>query len=575
MMKRQLKTLPDAPQRSYLPDTFKVKTWKSIEPYFKELLRREITDEPALEEWLANRGELSAIFKDDLLLRQVQSMQNQQEEQLQDSYRYALLYMLPRMEAYEDKLNQRFLNFDLLGDLSKEYRAYIAKVRRDVQLYHKKNAGIRSELVNDGMVYEQKLGDLRNLHERREKQGQDESSEADARLEHEKSFRSWALLLREEELYFDIFLSDILKRRQKMAENLRLANFDDYQVARDFRQSYGTEEIIHLHQQVQEWVLPLLNKLLVQKRERRQLKKLRPWDLRIYPKALGVQAMASSTNELLESVQTCLDLVYPPFAEHLQSMSTLDLLDLSPRPNKAKREYLSSFHENRYSFLSMNASGNLRDLQLLSRQMGKAMQAYYSSDIRPYYLSDSSLEIKDLAGYSLELFTMHHWPSGVFDKTQLAMDAQAHVLEENLLQIVRLTIGDCFQRWLHKHPNHSSEEREAAWLDIHKSYYPEEVDWSGLEELRAKAWLEEYRVFQSPERYLQQILARLGSFATWRDYRAWPLQTLQRYIRFLKQGGRKEVEESFASLGLQLAYQDDFIKELMDYLSDQLKSLQN
>lgn len=574
-MKRQFKRLPDSPQRVYLPDTFKVRTWKSIEPYFKELSRRAIADETALKEWLLNRSEIYAIFKDDLLLRQVQTMQNQQDEQLKDSYRYALLYMLPRMEAHEYKLNKRFLELDLLDNLGGEYQPYIEKVKRDVALYNKKNAESKSELTDEGYGYEQKISELRNQYERQLRRQSDTNFSENIRVGKEKNFREWTNLLQEEETYFESLLENLLKKRQQIAERVKLNDFDAYQVAQDFRRSYGITEIEHLHNQVHQWVVPLLNELLEQKKERLGVSRLRPWDLDAYSPYTDEKSIAISPNELLDSTQACLDSVYPPFAEHLQNIATYDLMDLSPRPNKAKREYLSSFYESRYSFLSMNARGMLRDLQLLSKQTGEAMQAYHTSDIRPHYLKKANSEIKDLAGYSLELFAMHHWPTHIFSESKVTMQAQAQMLETCLLNIVRLTIGDIFQRWLHTHPNHSREERETAWLDIHKRYFPDIVDWTGLEELRASAWFEEYRLFQAPERYLQQILARLGSFATWRDYRAWPLQTLQRYLGFLKQGGRQEVEESFASLGLHLAYQDDFIEELMRYIKEQMKTLQN
>lgn len=571
MMKRQLKALPDCPQRNYLPDTFKVKTWKSIEPYFKELLRRTIPDEAALEVWISNRSELQAIFEDDILLRQVQSMQDQQDEQLRDAYKYSLLYMLPRLKAYEHKLDKRFLSLEFISTLGNRYQPYIEKIKREVALYNQKNVKAQSELISEGYRYEQRMNKLQNQQERQARA----SANKNTRAEKERHFQNWTTLLQENEKYFESLLEELLQKRQETAERVDFADFNTYQGARDFKHSYGATEIEHLHEQVKKWVLPLLDESLEQKRKRLKLEKLRPWDLDDQEFSQNTQPIARSTNELLEVTHTCLDSVYPPFAEHLQQMATYELMDLSPRPNKAKREYLSSFHENRYAFLSMNATGELRDLQLLLKQMGKVMQSYYTSDIQPYCLQSTHPEVTELAGYTLQLFAMHHWPARVFDESKTALHAQAHTLENSLLSIVRLTIGDAFQRWLHAHPKHSAAERKTAWLAIHTSYFPEIVDWNGLEELRALAWLEEYPVFQEPERYLQQLLARLGSFAAWRDYRAWPLQTLQGYLGFLKQGGQQNLEESFSSLGLHLAYPDDFIEGLMDYLREQLQALQN
>ena len=58
------------PKRYFLPEDFKITDWETIEPYFKELLEREISSKENLEHWLG-LSELEAVISEDACWRQI------------------------------------------------------------------------------------------------------------------------------------------------------------------------------------------------------------------------------------------------------------------------------------------------------------------------------------------------------------------------------------------------------------------------------------------------------------------------------------------------------------------------
>ena len=53
------------PERHFLPTNFTVTDWESLEPYFKDLLEREISSKQDLEKWLQDTSELEAVVSEE------------------------------------------------------------------------------------------------------------------------------------------------------------------------------------------------------------------------------------------------------------------------------------------------------------------------------------------------------------------------------------------------------------------------------------------------------------------------------------------------------------------------------
>ncbi|HEX7457363.1 MAG TPA: M3 family oligoendopeptidase, partial [Ginsengibacter sp.] len=58
-------------ERKFLPKDLVITNWETIEPYFKELLEREILSPKDLKKWLADMSELEAAINEDVCWRQI------------------------------------------------------------------------------------------------------------------------------------------------------------------------------------------------------------------------------------------------------------------------------------------------------------------------------------------------------------------------------------------------------------------------------------------------------------------------------------------------------------------------
>jgi oligoendopeptidase F len=48
-------------ERNYVPKDFKLTDWQTLEPFFKELVNRQINSRENLEQWLKDMSEVEAV----------------------------------------------------------------------------------------------------------------------------------------------------------------------------------------------------------------------------------------------------------------------------------------------------------------------------------------------------------------------------------------------------------------------------------------------------------------------------------------------------------------------------------
>ena len=61
MYSADIKKLP----RHFVPGDFTVTNWEGLEPFFKDLLERDISTKEKLEQWLKDQSELEAVINED------------------------------------------------------------------------------------------------------------------------------------------------------------------------------------------------------------------------------------------------------------------------------------------------------------------------------------------------------------------------------------------------------------------------------------------------------------------------------------------------------------------------------
>ncbi|MFW5774010.1 MAG: hypothetical protein ACOCWD_04935, partial [Tangfeifania sp.] len=68
--------------RTYIPSKLTVDSWKTIEPFYNELIHRKINSPDELKQWLKDRSELEAMVSEELGWRYIRTNCHTDNEEL-------------------------------------------------------------------------------------------------------------------------------------------------------------------------------------------------------------------------------------------------------------------------------------------------------------------------------------------------------------------------------------------------------------------------------------------------------------------------------------------------------------
>ena len=182
------------------------------------------------------------------------------------------------------------------------------------------------------------------------------------------------------------------------------------------------------------------------------------------------------------------------------------------------------------------------------------------------------MEIAEVASMSMELFTMDHWDIFFNDKEELQR-AKRQQLERAITIFPWIATIDKFQHWIYEHPQHTVEERTAAWVSILDEFSPEVVNWSGLETYRSMGWQRQLHLFEVPFYYIEYGIAQLGAIAMWKQYKENKQAALDNYVKALSLGGTKTLPELYKAAGIRFDFSPAYVKELADFVKKEMDAI--
>jgi oligoendopeptidase F len=133
---------------------------------------------------------------------------------------------------------------------------------------------------------------------------------------------------------------------------------------------------------------------------------------------------------------------------------------------------------------------------------------------------------------------------------------------------------DAFQHWIYTTPGHSTEEREAQWLELHRRFGGIE-DWSGFEQAQASSWHRQLHIFELPFYYIEYAIAQLGVLQIWINSRRDFEKAVDDYWSALQLGGSQTLPELFRRANIKFDFGPATLKPLMEAVAEELERLQN
>ena len=559
-------------KRRFIPTDFVVSDWQHLEPFFKDLLERNIDTKENLEQWLLDQSELEAVVSEDACWRQIKMTCDTENKVLEEAFNFYCTELQPNIQPYADALNRKLVNHPLLGELdATRYYTYLRTIRKSIELFREENIPLQSELA----VMQQQFGVISgkmtvtiNGKEFTLQQAAKFYESQDRNLREETYLKVQERRLQDKEELNKLF-NLLLEKRATEAKNAGFANYRDYRFKELGRFDYTKADCYAFHDAVKQHILPLVNLIYKKKKEKLGLDTLRPWDLEVEPVGSPSLQPFTTSEELINKSIECFSKLRPFFGECLKKMNELKHLDLESRKGKAPGGYNCPLAESGAPFIFMNAAGQMQDLITMVHEGGHAVHSFLAHPLPLTGFKEYPMEIAEVASMAMELFSMEHWDVFFTEDAQLKR-AREYQLERVITIFPWIAIVDKFQHWIYENPTHSIEERTAKWQEILQEFSDEVIDYSGLETYRNNLWQKQLHLFEVPFYYIEYGIAQLGAIGMWQQFKNNPEQALDNYCQALSLGSTKTLPELYNAAGLTFDFSSEQIKSLMDFVKNEM-----
>ncbi|MCB0769198.1 MAG: M3 family oligoendopeptidase [Flavobacteriales bacterium] len=569
-----MRTLEPA-RRNFLPETLVVSDWGSIAPYFRTLADREVDSAVELESWLRDLSELEAVLSEEGGWRYIRMSVDTRDKEAGSRYESFVMDVLPEVEKWTDRLQRKLMDIPYVENLKGEgYPVYFRGIREQLRIFREANVPIQAELRAMAQEYGVIIGAM-SVEWKGEVITLPKAAsilESPDREERQAIFERIAMRRALDREKLDGLFDRMIAKRKVVAVNAGFADFRDYMYSALGRFDHGPSDALAFHKSVEKDVVPVVDRLHTERKERLGLDGLRPWDLSVDPSGKPPLRPFRDVAELVVQTRKVFNELDPWFAECLSTMQTMGRLDLDSRDGKAPGGYNYPLHESGPPFIFMNAVGTTDDVITMVHEGGHAVHSFLTHSLPITGFKNFPSEVAELASMSMELLTMDHWHLIYPDPVDLKR-AKREQLERVLTVLPWVATIDAFQHAVYTHPEWTMAERTEEWARTHRRFGGSVVDWSDLELERSMLWQKQLHLFEVPFYYIEYGIAQLGAIAVWRNYKRDPKKAVQQYKTALSLGYTRPLPEIYEAAGIRFDLSSNYVRELIGFVNDELDAV--
>jgi oligoendopeptidase F len=211
-------------------------------------------------------------------------------------------------------------------------------------------------------------------------------------------------------------------------------------------------------------------------------------------------------------------------------------------------------------FIFSNSAGLHRDVETLLHEGGHSFHSLQCRHLEPLFNRGYPTEFAEVASMGMELLGQPYLEE--FYSKADADRARAHHLEDLLNTYPWVATIDAFQHWTYTHPDHTRDERRAAWIDLRRRLGGAE-DWSGLEEAQAWNWHRQLHIFTVPFYYIEYGIAQTGALQVWKNAKKDRKKAIAAYRRAEQLGWTRPLPKLFAAANLKFDFSEKTIGPLI------------
>jgi oligoendopeptidase F len=559
-------------KRTFLPPDFSIENWDKLEPFYVELGQRHINSEEEFIQWFKDRSELESVVAEDAGWRYINMTRYTDNEAYQKAYQHFIQHIEPKIAPWEDKLNRKALGFRGFGNIKHAGYSLVKRgLEKETEIFREKNIPLVTKTQEHAQEYQGIIGRMTIQHEGKEYTLPQAATflQATDRSLREKIYFSVNERRNEDAEGLNTIFTKLVHLRQNIAENADFSNYRDYMFAKLGRFDYTPADCFEFHESIATATMPLVEKVMGERKSKLAVKDLRPWDLSVDPENRMPLKPFTNADELLQKSIACFNAVDPFFGDCLVEMKKRERLDLGSRKAKAPGGYNYPLYESGIPFIFMNAAGTLRDVVTLLHEGGHAAHSFLMHDLELVNFKSTPSEIAELASMSMELITMDHWHT-FFDQEDELKRAKKEHLEQVIETLPWVAVIDQFQHWIYENPAHTVEDRQSEWTAILSRFTSSAINYEGLDAFKRNMWQKQLHLYEVPFYYIEYAMAQLGAIAVWRNYKEDPVKALGQFKEALKAGYTHTIPETYALAGIKFDFSKTYISELMDFVQVEL-----
>ena len=563
---------------NFIPTDLKIDSWADLKPYFDTLIQTEINDSEALADLIVHYSETLSVFHEQDAWSYINMSRATANQEYLDRHELFATKITPELEVAANTVEKMIVNHPAFGDLPDERFGQLKKkLKRELELFRDENVELSAEISKLSTKYDQLTGGLTVTLDGEEMP----MPKASVRLQSsDRARRKEAWLAISDKRYSvkqeaDQIYDDMLKLRVKTAKNADYSNFRDFSHDRLQRFDYSPQDAIDFQNAIEEHIVPLARKIAETHRNKLGLEKddYRPWDLAGEP--VGQEALKpfKTGAELLTRAIDIFSEIHPQFGKNLEAMKAADLFDLESRKGKAPGGYNYGLETTGMPFIFMNAAGTHRDVVTMCHEGGHAMHTFLTNNESLIHYRDTPSEMAETASMSMELLTAERWNK--FYNPQDHLRARREHLEDIISFFPWCATVDAFQHWVYLHPDHTTEERDAYFDELNGRFTSGLVNWEGYEHFRRNGWQRQLHIFGIPFYYVEYGIAQLGALQVYRLFKQDPEAALEGYIKGLSLGSSRPLPEVWEAMGIKFDFSAATLKELVEFVQQELNDLQD
>ncbi|HFJ9437572.1 TPA: M3 family oligoendopeptidase [Bacillus albus] len=557
-------------------NTIDINNVLELENSLSTLLNEVISSKLELENWLKKQSTVIWEIEEQLTSHYIAFQCNTDNKEIKDTFEYDQQFVRPLLKRYQNSFDNKYLESPFRMELDPNtYSLLDKKIKNAQTLFCEKNIDL--EVREDKLVteYFEITGGLTALWDGEEKtitELQSYLQDSDRHIRKKaKTLISDKFLSVENKLQH--ILNELITIRHQKAKNIQLDNYRDYMFKKHERFDYTPEDCYELAESIRKYVVPLIDKILNEKKSELQVDSLRPWDLKATAPNQKVLKPIEDARDLVEKSSRILHKLDPEFSVLLSRMHKNNCLDLESRKGKGPGGFCEYLPASQLSFIFMNLNHTHDDVTTFLHEMGHSIHNDCMKRLELQKFVEIPSESAELASMTMELFSMEYWDT-FYENTEEFIKAKLDFFKDIVKYLPPMLIVDQFQHWMYENPNHTAKERNEKYLELHNTYQSTVVNIEGYENWIATGWLPVLHIFEIPFYYIEYAIAQLGALQMYKQYKENPKQALENYKKALSLGSSKSLTEVYEAAGIRFDFSGETIKELMLFVESELALLE-